>query len=263
MRALVTNDDGIASEGLRQLALAAVDLGLDVVIAAPRDESSGSSASLNAIETDGRIVVEKRSLAGLEDVPAFAVGAVPGFIALIAARGAFGPRPGVVLSGINRGANTGHAILHSGTVGAALTGATHGCRCLAVSLADPTEPCHWETAAHVAREVIPWVTTADGELVLNLNVPNVAPADLAGVRRARLAAFGAVQMNVAEVGHGYVRLEVADVAARHEPGTDAALVAQGFATVTPLQPLCEAADVGLPTDARDTPGHAAARGYPA
>jgi 5'-nucleotidase len=54
-----------------------------------------------------------------------AVEATPGFIVMAAAHEAFGAVAAVVLSGINLGPNTGHAVLHSGTVGATLTGATH------------------------------------------------------------------------------------------------------------------------------------------
>ena len=82
--------------------------------------------------------------------------------------------------------------------------------------------------------------------MLNVNAPNVAVAELRGLRRARLASFGAVQTNVAESGEGWVRVTVADLDAEYEPGTDAALVADGYATVTPLRPICEAADVELP-----------------
>jgi 5'-nucleotidase len=57
-RALITNDDGVASEGLRRLARTAVAFGLDVVVAAPLHESSGSSAALAAVQDGQRIVVE-------------------------------------------------------------------------------------------------------------------------------------------------------------------------------------------------------------
>ncbi len=258
MRALVTNDDGIESEGIRQLALTAVGLGLDVVVAAPLTDASGSSASLSALQEEGRIVLERRTLAGLDGVPAYGVAAAPGFISLLAARGAFGEPPDLVLSGINRGLNAGHAILHSGTVGAAFTGSTLGCRGVAVSLESgwPDEPAelHWETAGHVAAQVIPWVIDTDQPLVLNVNAPNVDVSEVRGLCRARLATFGAVQTRVAETGEGWVRITVADVDAHHEPGTDAALVADGYATVTPLRPICEADDVSLPI-----PGGAATR----
>ena len=120
MRTLVVNDDGVHAPGIRHLAEVAREAGLDVVVAAPLRESSGSSAALTASQVDGRIVVERQSFEGLDGVPVYGVDAAPGFIALIASRGAFGPPPALVVSGINRGLNTGHAVLHSGTVGAAV-----------------------------------------------------------------------------------------------------------------------------------------------
>jgi 5'-nucleotidase len=254
LRALVTNDDGIGSEGLRRLALAVTAAGLDVVVAAPAEESSGSSAALSAVQADGRIIVERRELDGLDGaVPVYAVRALPGFIALLASRGAFGPEPDIVLSGVNRGANTGHAVLHSGTVGAALTGRTYGSRAMAVSLAmdlatsqDPGADLHWDTAARLAGLLLPLVLDGDRAHVVNLNVPNLPVDQLRGVRSARLAPFGVVQTNVVEVGEGYVQLTVADLEPADDPDTDAALLAAGYATITLLDPLCEQDPAGLP-----------------
>ena len=54
---------------------------------------------------------------------------------MLAARlGGFGDPPELVVSGINPGRNTGRAVLHSGTVGAALTAANFGVSGLAVSI---------------------------------------------------------------------------------------------------------------------------------
>lgn len=246
MRALVTNDDGIAAVGIRALAGVAVAAGLEVVVAAPADDASGSSAALTAVRADGRVVVEQHRLEGLEDVPAYSVAAAPAYIVRIATRGAFGPAPDVVLSGINRGANTGRAILHSGTVGAALTARTQDLPGLAVSLVGP-DPEHWETAAAVAGEVLRHLLAAAEPLVLNLNVPDLPGSRLRGLRRARLAPYGRVQTTIADIGKGYVRLGVADEEdPDHAPDTDAALVAAGFATVTALHSICERDDVELP-----------------
>lgn len=244
VRALVTNDDGIDSPGLRHLARAALDAGLDVTVAAPPVEASGSSAALTATQSEGRIIVESRTLDGISGVPAFAVAAAPAFIVLIAHRGAFGDPPEVILSGINRGANTGNAILHSGTVGATMTGASEGCRCLAVSLASGS-PKHWETAQAMAGTVMREFVGMPPPLVLNLNVPDVEADEIRGLRRAHLAKFGAVQTTLAEVGHGYVKLGVAEERSEYEPGTDAALLAAGYATLTALNPLCERTDLDL------------------
>lgn len=59
------------------------------------------------------------------------------------------------------------------------------------------------------------------------------------MRSAPLASFGAVQAKVTEVGHGYVGLEYSDVDPTTEPGSDATLLAHGWACVTALVPLCE------------------------
>jgi 5'-nucleotidase len=254
-RVLVTNDDGIESPGLHALARLARDLGLDVVVAAPAWDSSGASASLTAVQEGGRVLVEPITLPALEGVTAFAAQAAPGFIALTASRGAFGAPPDLVVSGINRGPNTGHAILHSGTVGAALTASTHGCRAMAVSLG-VGEPPQWRTAVEVAGRVLRWLVDADAGLVLNVNVPNVSVSELRGLRRARLAAFGAVQTNVTKLDQGYVRLSYSDIDAVYEPGTDAQLLDAGYATVTALLAVCEAHGADLaalaePPDIRD------------
>jgi len=238
MRALVTNDDGIDSEGLRQLALAAVACGLDVTVAAPQHESSGTSAALTAVHEHGRIVVTPRQLEGLDGVPAQAVEAAPGYIVRIGVRGGFGPAPDIVLAGINRGANFGRAIIHSGTVGAAMSAFTSGHRGLAVSLAGG-DPWHWETARDFAERVIPALMAIAHPIVLNLNVPDVAASEVRGLVRARLARFGNVQTTVVETGHGYVKMGVQETGREPESDSDVALVAAGYATLTAVEPIRE------------------------
>jgi 5'-nucleotidase len=239
-RSLVTNDDGIDSPGLHVLALAAIAEGHDVTIAAPARQSSGSSASITAAEEDGRIRIERRELPGLEGVPAFAVRGAPGLIALIAANGAFGAPPELVLSGINHGANVGRAILHSGTVGAALTGGLNGARGLAVSLDVGMEPemYEWDAAAAVARRILPLLLAQSAGTVINLNVPNIATTP--EVREATLAPFGIVQTTMTERHENFVRLAVEDLPNTPEPGSDAALLSHGFATITSITSVSEA-----------------------
>jgi 5'-nucleotidase len=234
---LVTNDDGIGSVGLSALARAAVVEGHEVIIAAPRKQSSGSSASIVASEEDGRIQIERRELAGLEGITTFAVRGAPGLIALIAAHGAFGPVPDVVLSGINHGANVGRAILHSGTVGAALTGGLNGARAIAVSLDVGISPVtyEWDAAATVTRRVLSRLLEQPPGTVFNLNVPNLRrPARL---REAHLAPFGIVQTTMEHEDEHHVTLAVEDLPNTPEPGSDAALLAEGFATLTSITPV--------------------------
>jgi 5'-nucleotidase len=244
MLALITNDDGIDSPGLRQLALSAKESGLDVIVAAPMRDSSGSSAAVIGLADDQRVVIEKRTLSGLDGDPAFAVVGSPGLISLLATRGAFGNKPDLVLSGINLGANAGYAVVHSGTVGAVVTGSVNGLRGMAVSL-DVRWPIdgqrHWESAGKLVPQLIEMLISLPPATVLNVNVPDAPPDQVRGLRRARLGGFGQVQMAVAERGVGFVRTALEESADhRPEPGTDMALLLQGYATVTPLAPLSEA-----------------------
>lgn len=238
-RALITNDDGIDAAGLVALADAAVRAGLDVTIAAPAAQSSGSSASIMASESDGRIAVDRRTLDALPDVRAFAVHGGPGLIAMIAARGAFGPPPDLVLSGVNHGANVGRAIVHSGTVGAALTAALNGAWAMAVSLDVGMNPrsFHWDTAARAAIGLIPSLTAQARGTALNVNAPN--RADPRGVRQCTLAPFGIVQTTVAESDESYVRLAVEELPNVPTADSDAACLAQGWVTLTGIDSVTE------------------------
>lgn len=241
-RALITNDDGVGSLGLRALAGCAANHGLDVVVAAPSWDSSGASASLTHVEQGGRFILEERSFDELPDVEVFAVEAAPAFIVRAAVTGAFGEPPDVVLSGVNLGPNTGHAVLHSGTVGAALTASTFGVRAMAVSITTGEAP-NWDTAAALAGLALDWILASESPVILNVNVPDVSLDEVAGFEQTRLAAFGAVQTTITETGVGYVKLAYDEVEADFEPGTDAAALAKGAASYTPLLAVCEAGGV--------------------
>lgn len=239
-RVLVTNDDGIDSPGLVALAQCAHDLGWETVVAAPATESSGTSAGLTAATDHRRVEVERRTLPGLPDVEAYAVAAQPGLIVLAACHDGFGERPDLVLSGINRGGNVGRAILHSGTVGAALTGAVNGARAVAVSLDLPLDPDlepTWDRAARVVRELLPATIDLAAGAVLNVNVPDVP--DVKPARWARLATYGRVQQKVTRVDEDVIEVGSVEVDGELEPDTDAALLDEGFVTVTPLRSVHE------------------------
>lgn len=247
MRALITNDDGIGSRGIHTLAQLAVAAGLDVTVAAPHQERSGSSAAMSALGSDGKLLVERRALEGLDGLSTLAVQASPAMIVFTAVRGAFGNRPDVVLSGINHGPNTGQAILHSGTVGAALTAASHGLPALAVSLA-AERPTHWDTAAQVTTRALDWfLGNISQPCVLNVNVPDVPADQVRGLRRGGLASFGAVQANIGERGQGYVTMTFEVIDEQPAPDTDVALLRQGYASATVLQAPCELPTVDLST----------------
>jgi 5'/3'-nucleotidase len=165
--------------------------------------------------------------------------------------------PGSVPSGRRRNwccrgstgaANAGHAVLHSGTVGAALTAANNGVPALAVSL-DVLSPAaasaesggaaitaidsvddetrNWATAAAFARRLFPGLSDLPAGTVLNLNVPDLPEDQGRGMSRARLAPFGQVLIALAETGAEYMRTAIEENGARQIPGTDLALLATG------------------------------------
>jgi 5'-nucleotidase len=258
-RVLITNDDGVAAPGILALA-AAVSGTYDVVVAAPQEEASGMSAALTAVVSDGQIVISKYEMPG---ITAYGVAASPAYIVVLASLGVFGPPPDIVLSGINRGANAGRAVLHSGTVGAALTAANYGMRAMAVSL-DVLNPdaaisaasggnaiilpsdddLHWPTAAAVAATLMEMASSTPAGTVLNVNVPDRPEAPQ--VREATLASFGQAGLAVAESGEGYVRTTIERSGEKLVPGTDLALLADGYATVTALRPPVSVSGVRIP-----------------
>jgi 5'-nucleotidase len=239
VRLLVTNDDGIEAEGIHVLARALRDDGHDVIVVAPDRDWSGAGASLGGIEADRNRDTERVEIPDGDGIEAWSLSGPPAFTVLAARLGAFGPEPDLVVSGINAGLNTGRAILHSGTVGAALAAQNFGISGLAVSV-QPADTWHWNTAAAIAVEVLPRVMAAPERSVLNLNVPARVRADVLGIRWARLAPFGAVRATTASVQGGRVQFELTATNEELGDDTDQGLLEQGYATLTTLVGVAEA-----------------------
>jgi 5'-nucleotidase len=236
MRVLVTNDDGVFAPGIAALALAVQSEGHEVVVAAPSGECSGAGAALGPLHLTGRIAYSCETLAGLEHMAVRAVDGPPALAVLSACLGGFGPPPDAVVSGINAGANTGRAVLHSGTVGAALTAANFGRPAMAVSLALGSPP-HWETAATTAAALLPWLDRLKPPSVLNVNVPNLPRNEVRGVQAAPLADAGTVQAAVVEEADSET-LELTLPSTRPvSVGTDSHALAEDFIVLTVVSGL--------------------------
>jgi 5'-nucleotidase len=241
---LVTNDDGVAEPGLAALVRAVAgppgNGSRRVVVAAPSSDQSGTSAAV-APRPPGGTRVERVSIAGLhepgfEDLVAFAVDGPPALAVVAARLGELGQLAGsatVVASGVNRGPNTGTAVLFSGTVGAALAAAGVGLPALAVSIAS-LAPRHLATATVVAAAALDWLVDAPAGTVLNVNVPDLPVDRLAGVCQAPLARFGTVQAAGREPGPEPFTLELRMAESDPGPETDTALLRAGWVTVTAL-----------------------------
>jgi 5'-nucleotidase len=252
VRILVTNDDGVGSAGILALARAVHDAGHDVLVVAPESERSGSSAAIGPLHRNTTIAVTECCWPELADVPVLAIDAPPATAVYGACLGGFGPVPDVVLSGINPGANTGHLVLHSGTVGAALTAAGLGVPGLAASImSSEAGEYRWDTAARFVLASLGWVAAPSRPpRVLNLNVPNRPFEAVLGVREARLAPYGTVWAASADRAGGELCLDFRGNDLLPDPDTDLALVRDGYCAVTPLPVLERApfADVGASVD---------------
>ena len=230
MRVLVTNDDGIDAPGIHAVATALAGAGYQVVVIAPAHDCSGYGAALGPLHVTGKIDFERETLDGLD---AYRVDGPPALCVFAACLGGFGDRPELIVSGINAGANTGRAILHSGTVGAALTGLNFAVPGLAVSQV-VGDPQHWDAAAAVAVEVADRLASVPVGVVVNLNVPNLGLEEIAGVRSAVLEAGGTVRSALIEREAGVLEWNLPERPAPRA-GTDNHWLAAGYATVTPVQ----------------------------
>jgi 5'-nucleotidase len=244
MRLLITNDDGVRAPGIAALARAMCTTGHDVVVAAPHEDMTGYGAALGSLHADGSIDVDQVALEGLDGVPCYSVTGPPALAVMAARLGGFGTPPDIVVSGINPGANTGRATLHSGTVGAVLTGANFGVSGIAVSI-DIGDELHWDTAGAVAVLALEWLVEQPPKTVLNVNVPNLPIDDLRGVRWARLAPFGTARAHLVESPSGALQLELRPHGEVLPADSDTALVREGFVAVTSIVGIRATEAVGV------------------
>jgi 5'-nucleotidase len=258
MRILITNDDGVFAPGIAALARglhAAFGDQHELVVVAPLTDHSGAGAAVGPVYERESIPYEHVDIPGLADVATFGIDGSPALSVILGCIEGFGPRPDMIVSGINHGMNAGRSALHSGTVGAALTGAQFGVRGLAVSIAWAESAEYWQTAVDLACGIVPVLAEAEPATVLNLNVPAVTPAQLKGLRHGRLGRMGLIRAVRPEHtpapvdGAGVDRTGGAIVLtmrgmggdadrrqerAELESDSDAALVEDGWASVTPL-----------------------------
>jgi 5'-nucleotidase len=232
MRVLVTNDDGVEAPGLLALTEAVAAAGHDVFVVAPTGQRSGSGAAIGRLHRAGPIACTEVRWPSLPHVPVYALDVTPAAAVYAGALGTFGPPPDAVASGVNPGLNYGHLVLHSGTVGAALTAATMGIPGVAASIAWSEEP-HWRTAAALVAPALEWAVAHAPGQALNLNVPDVELADLQGVRAATLAPF--MEHWSASSRPGEVLLEYVGRVGEPPEGSDLAVVLEGYAAVTTLR----------------------------
>lgn len=190
---LLTNDDGIHSPGLWAAACELSKIGY-VTVAAPREQHSGAGRSVPST-SDGRITPLTLSICG-QEWTCYAVGASPAQTVNYGIFAILKTKPDLVVSAINYGENPSIDITMSGTVGAALEGASNGIPSLAVSIQLENEDylgysdkVDFSTAAIFTRrfaKILLDKKMPEDVMALNVNVPaNATPQT--GWRVTRLA----------------------------------------------------------------------------
>lgn len=236
MLILLTNDDGIYSEGLQVLTSELERLkGGRICVVAPDRERSGSG---HAITVHRPLHVEAIVMKG-GNVEAWAVTGTPADCTKLAVEAILAERPDLVISGINRGPNLGTDIFYSGTVSAAIEGAILGIPSIAVSLG-AFQDLDFTFAAAFTKSLVEETMKRGlpSGTLLNVNVPPLDPAQIAGVRITRLGVRrykNVFDKRVDPRGKVYYWMAGEVVDLDQEPDTDVGAFNNNEISVTPIR----------------------------
>ena len=237
-RILVTNDDGVHSEGITALADAMKTLG-DVTVVAPLAEASAI----------GHALTLRRPLR-LETIAhnVFAVDGTPTDCVNIAITSVLRGMPDLVVSGINKGWNLGDDVTYSGTVSGAFEAALLGPPGIAVSLQRTGDPFDFSDAARGAQIVAQSVLEKGlpARTFLNINVPRGRTKGFKVTVQARRNHITKVDERIDPRGQRYFWIEEGQNDWEPHDRSDFQAVRDGYISVTPLQPDLTAYSV-IPT----------------
>jgi 5'-nucleotidase len=224
---LVSNDDGVYSEGIVALTEALGVVG-EVVVVAPDRERSAVSHSLT-LHRPLRVQEIGRGRYAVDGTPTDCVN--------LAVNGILPRRPALVASGINKGANLGDDVTYSGTVSAAMEGTLLGIPSLAVSLIGQP-PYDFTIAATFAQRLAGWVVARGlpADTLLNVNVPEDGGGrhGFALTRMGRRRYGDAIVEKVDPRGKKYYWIGGEELQLVDEEGTDFHAVSQGLISITPI-----------------------------
>jgi 5'-nucleotidase len=180
---LVTNDDGIYAPGLWALAGALQKVDQVTVVAPDREQSAVGTAI--TLRHSLRVQRLNPMLPGIET---HAVEGTPGDCVIVALGKLIPNGVSMVVSGINAGPNVGDDVFISGTVSAALQGYLHNLPSISISMGR-FDPERFDVAAHFAAIVARFIRQGvlPGDLLLNLNVPDMPAGRIKDVRVTQLA----------------------------------------------------------------------------
>jgi len=234
---LVTNDDGVLAPGLLALVLEMRKLGKVSILAPDRNWSGGGHVKT----LDRALRVKEVRLA--DGTQAFASDGAPSDCVALATLGYFKKPIDLVVSGINAGANLGHDVTYSGTVTAAMEAVIAGVPGIAVSL-ETVEgfigDVDYAPAAQIAGKIIQQVIENGlaHEVLLNVNVPLLSEEKIRGIKITRQGLrvyHSRLDERIDPRGRPYYWIGGDAPTGVPERGTDVGALAEGFASVSPVQ----------------------------
>ncbi|MEO7270448.1 MAG: 5'/3'-nucleotidase SurE [Vicinamibacterales bacterium] len=237
-RILVTNDDGVRSDGIHALAEAVRRLG-EVIVVAPNIEASAIGHAL----TLRRPLRMERVSEGVYEVDG-----TPTDCVNIALTQLFDGHIDLIVSGINKGYNIGDDITYSGTVAGAMEAALLGIPGIAVSLERSLDVYDFTASAAAAATVAEAVLRGGitPRTFLNLNVPPGQPKGLRVTFQAKRNHVTVVDPRQDPRGRPYYWIEEGENEWEPHDRSDYQAVKDGYVSVTPLQlDLTAHASMGL------------------
>ncbi len=238
MRILITNDDGIHSDGLWALAEALNKIG-EVHVVAPDRDQSGVGTGMTLLTVVRAIEVASP----IDGVAAHAVDGTPADCVILATGSIYSEPFDLMFSGINRGANIGMDVLVSGTVGGALHGYLRGIPSVALSVVYTDTEIRYDVAAQVGSALGHSVVKLDSPTTPFLNVNLPPDVDSAGIRGVDVTKLGsrAYLESVEKVDDGrrthYWIRHNRQTDEEPEKGTDLWAVKNDRVSITPLGPI--------------------------
>ena len=227
MTLLLTNDDGVHSDGLRALADSLRPLG-DIVIVAPMQEASAIGHALT-LRRPLRVETISHNVYGVDGTPTDCVN--------IAISTVLRRLPELIVSGINKGWNLGDDITYSGTVAGALEGALLGVPSVAISL-ERGRTFEFRESARAAAVVAGAVLQRGlpARTFLNINVPRGRPKGFRVTMQGRRNHVTKVSERVDPRGQAYFWIEEGQSLWESHDRSDYVAVKEGYISVTPLHP---------------------------
>lgn len=231
---LITNDDGVDAPGLLALKQALTSIARVIVIAPDHNWSAAGHT---------KTLTRPLSIRGVQladGSPAFCTDGAPSDCVALATLGFVKEKIDVVIAGVNHGPNLGDDITYSGTVAAAMEGSLAQIPSVAISLdVYGSTEAHYETAARFAIDVVRRVLSdrLEPDVLLNVNVPNLAMSEITGVSITRLGKriYRDVLEERPDPDHGSVYWIGGDhPTGLNEDGTDIQAIAEGRISVTPI-----------------------------